>query len=71
MPKGIIHHLHNPAGMKMDLIYELMLDERVYINTENNILKIFLTEDKIEKNYVKVTKLIKEIGLEKVKKKVD
>lgn len=44
MPKGVIHHLHNPAGANIDIFYEFAKDKRVFLDLSNNILKVILTD---------------------------
>lgn len=71
MPKGVIQHLHNPAGADIKLFHEFLKDKRVFMNPSTNVLKVFLTDkDKVD-NFERVINLIDKIGLDKVKEKVE
>lgn len=38
MPKGVIHHLHNPACADMSVIETILQDERAFMNPETNVI---------------------------------
>ena len=52
MPKGVINHLHLPAGFSYEKFKEVCFDSRVFINKKKNNLKIFLENEKIEDDFI-------------------
>ena len=45
MPKGVIHHLHNPACADMSVFENILKDERCFMNPENYIIKLINTKN--------------------------
>ena len=71
MPKGVIQHLHNPAGADINLFYELSKDKRVFIDLTNNVLKVLQTEKDTIDNCERLSCLVEKIGMKKVKEKIN
>lgn len=70
MPKGVIHHLHNPACADMSVFENILKDERCFMNPDNNIIKLINTKNDEENGFIRVKKLNEKIGPKKVIEKM-
>ena len=71
MPKGVIHHLHNPACADMTVIEHILKDKRAFMNPQTNVIKLINTEnDQTEDNFVRISKLNQNLSWEKIIEKM-
>ncbi len=62
MPKGVINHVHLPAAYRLSKFMEVTYDDRVFLNEEKNMLKVFLCKENKVDNYTRLNYLRKKLG---------